>query len=485
MRECDVGLNERRCIARGTLGLYGSIVTVATYNGSKSPPPEPLVNIIVRALKHCITEHPVLCTTIPDAETEKPQLASVSLMDLRKHMRFVDNSSPSGADISNGIQPLLEQVHNEPFTHYEFLPPWRIYVVPLQASSTLSSVRFRIALASSHALADGMSGLAFHSSFLKALNQIENLGFNSDPVWTVPPSRSPILPPLEIAVRLPISWSFLLRPALNEYLPSWITNILGIKDTMAADTWCGAAVRPKRNNSTELLHTGVRTAFVSQKTMRRVLKVCRAHHARLTGLLTQITARALAQGLRPRGQYYNQVVATIAIDLRKCIPEAKNHIANYNSSTNMTLAIPENIEQGFTNEEWEAVRHTTNVLADRSSTLADQPVALLKYLSNIRPWVLKQALKPSDVSFGISNLGVVTGVPTFNTRDGRGWAVEAVAFSQSADGTGQPLNVNVASIEGGPMTLIITWWPGMLGVDDEDAFVEEVVGSIVHQLDSI
>lgn len=43
-----------------------------------------------------------------------------------------------------------------------------------------------------------------------------------------------------------------------------------------------------------------------------------------------------------------------------------------------------------------------------------------------------------------------------------------MTFSQSANGVGVPLNINVASVSGGPLDITLTWWPGMLpdGVAD-------------------
>lgn len=82
----------------------------------------------------------------------------------------------------------------------------------------------------------------------------------------------------------------------------------------------------------------------------------------------------------------------------------------------------------------------------------------------------------------MSNLGLFNATATENTSDKQRWSVEAVVFSQSADGVGPPLNVNVASAQGGPLALVLTWWAGMLGIEDEEMFVEEVCQHILDQL---
>ena len=60
-----------------------------------------------------------------------------------------------------------------------------------------------------------------------------------------------------------------------------------------------------------------------------------------------------------------------------------------------------------------------------------------------------------------------------------------MVFSQSADGTGWPFNINFASVKDGPLAVVITWWPGMLGVDNEEAFVGEICHGIELQADAL
>lgn len=472
------GYNERRCITRDVLGLYGCIITVATYNGSLSASGELSLEDIVKALKQCITEHNVLSTAIEDAKTERPQLTRVSQMDLLAHVYIKDALDPEG-NVTQRIQPLLEQAHNEPWVD-DGLPQWRVYIAPLLPISSSSWKTFHLAFASSHALADGMSGLCFHSSFLRALRGMNELEFDTDPIWNIP-SNTYLLPPLDRAATFPISWSFFLRPAVNEFLPTWVTSALGLRDTQADDVWCGASTRPERSMSSELIPTAVRTAFVSHETLQRVLNVCKSHNARMTGLLNHLTARALAQALRSRGHNYSKFIAQTAMDLRKCIPNAKNCMANYNTADSENLSTPADPRQSLRSEDWEAVGRSTQRLAEASSTLVDHPVALLKYLTNIRTWMVKQVTKPADASFGMSNLGTSDA----DMIAGEGWSVKDMIFSQSADGLGPPLNVNVASVQGGPLALVITWWPGMLEVDDEGEFVEEICESVVNQLELI
>ncbi len=408
-------------------------------------------------------------------------LARALKVNLDDHLVFVDPGDVAH-DANEKTQHLLGIIQNKPFTDYELRPQWRLWVMPAAETSSTTPTSFYIAFATSHALADGMSSYAFHRTFSGALSSACKPEGDSDPIWIGSPVKD-ILPPLDRDAKLPISWSFLLRPALAEFLPAFLAKALGVKDRVAEDAWYGSSIRPGRDGSTQLLRTKVHVASVSQATLQRVLDLCRKHHARLTALLNHLTAHALAEALHKRGQSYHTFVAETAVDLRSCIPQAHDEMANYPSAVDSVIKLPSDSasKREFAVQDWNFISQSTKRLRERSDTLVDQPTALLSYLSNFEQWVSKRAAQPAKESFGMSNLGVFApDATTTNDLD-----VTQMVFSQSADGTGPPLDVNVASVKDGPLTLTMTWWPGMLGVEDEDAFAGNVLTNIVAQLERI
>ena len=424
----------------------------------------------------------MLSTSVQDAKSERPQLVKVSAMNLEEHVHIEPDTDTSGdsSEEAQIMESLLERIHNVPLLDPHLQPQWRIHVLPLQSTASSSRMRFHVAFASSHALADGMSGMIFHSAFLRALRDLEHNDFSTNSAFS-PPTTTKLQPPLEHAADMPISWSFLLGPLFREYLPTSFTRMLGLDSDLTQDTWFGASKRPERTDHTELIPTAVRVVLVPPKTLRDALATCRAHNSRLTGLLNHLVARALAQALQKRGLNYGKFITQTAIDLRRCIPDSKRSMGNYVSAVPEVLSVYPKSHgdlENLSDEDWTAVCRSTKRLSEASSTLSDQPIALLKYLSNFREWTLKNAGKPADASFSVSNLGV------FDEDSPADFEVEDMLFSQSADGTGAPLNINVASAKGGSLAIVITWWPGMLGVDDEDVFVEEVCQSITVQLKS-
>lgn len=130
-------------------------------------------------------------------------------------------------------------------------------------------------------------------------------------------------------------------------------------------------------------------------------------------------------------------------------------MANYVSATTETISIDVTCQsQGLSDFNWADISKITSRLSAASKTLSNQPVGLLRYLSNFRGWTLKNAETRSDTSFEISNLGVFDGGDAGSTPSG--WCVEQILFLQSANGTGPPLNFNIASAKGGDLTVTAT-----------------------------
>ncbi|EME48243.1 hypothetical protein DOTSEDRAFT_51453 [Dothistroma septosporum NZE10] len=474
------GLNERRCIARDVLGLYGSIVTLGTYSTSIS---EALSKTIIhQALKQCITQHAALCTVVQRADSENPQLARVARIDLGDHVVLLEEQATS-RDYPAVAKDILETAHNHALDDYETRPQWRLFTAPLASKTSSEAARhYLIAFASSHALADGMSGLAFHKAFLNALCDVQESPRNDSAIFE-PHTSIQLPPPQESVGNFTISWSFLLGSLVREYCPTWLVRTLGIGQNTVdpptgAKTWTGPSRRPSLPaGAADLVQTAVHVAAVTHDVLQIALGQCRQHDAKLTALLNHLVARALAAALRSRDQTFNRFTSQIAIDLRSCLAAGRDQITNYVSVVEEVIDVSETTG-ALTERDWRAISETSKKLAQASSTLADQPVGLLKYLSNFRGWTLKNAANQAEASFGMSNLGTFTSSTTTESN----WKVENMIFSQSANGPGTPFDVNVASVKGGDLMIVISWWPEMLGVADERTFVEQLSSLVVQQL---
>jgi hypothetical protein len=441
------------------------------------PPGHDFSEYIVKALKQCIAEHAVLSTAVVDAETEQPKLVKTpGPIDVKEHVKILDKSLVD-VTLEKTIQNFLLHAHNDPLPRLEEQPAWRVYVL---STNVKGQPGFHLAFSSSHALVDGRSGFVFHRSFLNAFRKVKDLPFDS--TWTFEPeSTAEILRSMEKIANLSISWSYLLRPLLGEYLPPFLSRALGVVADTPGATWCGAPQRTQMPEPAQLVTTALRMKSITGPTVKQVLDVARKHESRLTGLIIRLVCRALVKCLDSHGRAYDTFNVDTAIDLRSCMPSAKDIMGCFPSALEEAITVSTKVDLPLGDEDWNSARHLTSRLAQASNTRADQPVGLLRYLIDYRQWTLKKASNPPDSSFGMSNLGVFDG-----TADGmEKWQVTDMVFSQSADAAGTPFNVNIASAKGGSLNIGISWWPGMLGVDNENKFVEEVLEDVSSQLEGL
>ncbi|PPJ58313.1 hypothetical protein CBER1_04502 [Cercospora berteroae] len=465
-------LNEKRCIVREYLSLYNNIITIGTYFG-----PSQLTTVTaIKALKRCIIQHPALSTTIRYQPTEKFELVRPAKVDISQHLQIVDDIGQGNAFLQN----ILDRLHNDPIVEDDSIPQWKAVVVRLETG-------FHLAFSCSHGLADGRSGQAFHATFLETLQNLSSYDQDIDEDTILPTTKqwNPP-PPMERLGNLTISWKFLLGPLANEYFPKAVTRFLGLAEEKVEDLWLGAKEKPALPEEGELLATGVRVASVPADVLELVLVSARMHDAKLTGLVSFLIARALARSLQKRGQAYSSFLAPLPIDLRRALGKGQGQIANYVSNIVEMISIPSTriSDQDLSDSEWLQVRNTTARLLTASGTLADQPVGLLKYLMNFREYTLKKAKAPATESFEVSNVGLFDGTGAAEDASPQ-WRVDQMLFSQSANAGGPPLNFNLASAKGGDLTITATWWRQMLGVRDEDAFVQEVCDALVEDMNHL
>ena len=114
----------------------------------------------------------------------------------------------------------------------------------------------------------------------------------------------------------------------------------------------------------------------------------------------------------------------------------------------------------------------TDKLAVAANELCDQPIGLLRYLTNVRSWVLSQVGQSRDCSYELSNLASFRPSGPIQRC-----SVSEMVFCQPADVTGAPLTFNVVSVTDGPLSIAVSWQIGALDLPpgkDETEFVHAV-----------
>lgn len=161
------GGNERRCIVRQALDYYRTLIVAAEYTCTVNTA-TPLKSTLIKALKHCISVHPILSATILGEETESPAFGRPPVLRLDHHFQFVNLETYSGqsnSDQQELIKSVLLRIHDEPFKSRDQIPPWKIIVGGMKEENS-----FLISFAYYHSHGDGKSGLVFHKTFLEGEN---------------------------------------------------------------------------------------------------------------------------------------------------------------------------------------------------------------------------------------------------------------------------------------------------------------------------
>lgn len=294
--------------------------------------------------------------------------------------------------------------------------------------------------------------------------------------------KTPLVPPIETAGRLYISWSYLLGPLLGAYMPKLVSGYFNFRASAtpeAKNFWCGHDTF----HDSDGFHTGVEMVTISNEKIQKVLARCREHRAKFTGLLHQLIARGLGRAL-PADQTAECFISQTAIDLRRCLTQITDDDMGLCPSGYYETFPRTDPKQwggwataGDDSTIWTAARATTEALTKCASTLTDQPIGLLAYLRNFYPWMRGQIGKRRDCSYELSNL--LSFDPGLSTT----WRMGSVYFSQPANATGGCLSFNVVSRKGGDMVIILSWQIGALDVEDEQRFASRVCNSIYSSLD--
>ena len=397
-----------------------------------------------------------------DSGTEKPYYAPLPISDLSEHIEILPLAEST--DKLEAIESVTQHILDT--RPYNDKPAWKIVVLPLKCPDSRDSSRCFIAFSFSHAVGDGISGLAFHKSFLAGLQ---------DPLSSsnLTPADGAMPEPFDTKKNLPISLSYLLAPALGQYLPKFISRALGMRaavSTTSASTWLGnGKVFFDENDH----RSGARIFKLDGAIVSKLVEGCREHDTKLTSLLHQIIIHALSTSLSADDGIDNFASQT-AINMRHHVDVPNDTMGLY--VTGFFDVHPRTTDMGGI---WQAAKEMNERLYECSSRLENQSIGLLRYLISMRSWTEGKLGGPKDSSYELSNLlAFDPGAQPENPK----WALGNMVFAQPANVTGSPLVINVVARKEADLVCTITWQIGALGIEDERAeyaFVDKVIEAAV------
>ncbi|RYP65434.1 hypothetical protein DL771_008306 [Monosporascus sp. 5C6A] len=466
--------NEVRTISREDLGLYNAVVVGGVYEFDRSEVDPKSPRSFIGPLQHCIDTHPPLSVVIKDKHTDKPFYERVPTVDLHDHISIMNDdrggrsNQPSSETVA--IEQVLPYILDQPLPSSS--PPWRLVVLPLSSPEADRS-RCLVVFAFSHALADGIGGLAFHRTFLAALRS----GTNGHDTALYDTPKAELKPPFDTPERLPISWGFLLAPLLATILPQWIADKLGLRADVAGvnpGTWTGSPIFCDPNNLT----SRVKLLEINASKLRGALARSKENGAKLTAVIHQLIVRAVSMALPDREA--TNFVSQTAVNMRRALGISGDEMGLFVNGYYETHPRVDGPDAALSDEAWAAARSMTAKLVESATTLADQPLGLLRYVPSMRKWTTGKLGQRRDCSWEVSNLGAVCDTEANRTTNVHRCKMTKMLFCQPANPTGPPIAFNVASVDRGSLLFAISWQSGALGMpeDAEREFIDAVSTSI-------
>ena len=386
---------------------------------------------------------------LKDKDTEKPIWEGVSNVKLDDHISIIQDQATEGGDEAAIVEKVLPSIVDRRFTASS--PPWRIVVLPLPSRQGTTKPRCFVAFASSHSIADGGAGLAFHGTFLKGLR--ESTKEKTESLTITVPGRA--LPePFDTPERLPISPDFL--------------RSIATASVVDAGTWTGSPVFLEPQ---EGLQTRIRLLEIEAPLVQGALRASRAHKTKLTATIQQLINRALSNAVTD-GDVTNFASQT-AIDLRSA-SGAGLEWGIFVSG--LAAAHPRiNASQPISDEMWAAASSMSEKLADSSSKLENQVIGLLRFVPSHKESMVSKLGGKREGSYALSNMLAFDG-----GDEGYNCRISKMVVASSAAVPSAPLSFCIISVKSGSLMCTVSWQPGALGcpIEEEAFFVDEICTSL-------
>jgi len=433
------------------------------YNLPKRAQRSRIEDVLFPALASVIARHASLCCTIVNEATEDPlfvRLESIILKDIVTFISLHDEDS---------LRQHLEQLHDQSWTHLEQRLPWKLVV--FQHPTTEDNV-IDIAFVFHHAIVDGLSAAAFHNSLLQAFQAFTSEQNEVTKIFEVVQTSQnlKLLAAVEDLVQLPISWGFLAGQVLREFGPGLLYRSQGT-------LWSGASCAPLEKLP---YSPRIRIVAIPAPKVDAMLKAARAKKATVTSLVTGILVVALVD-LIPEAERF---LGATPYSMRGWTGTSDDEIVNQVSvlDTVYDQALLDTVRASpmdSTARVWEVAHRFQNDLrAELHRCPKDVSVGLLPYISNYREMFLKKINRPREATFEVSNLGL------FNPdkkEDELGsevspCSIESMLFTQGPNVVGPAINVNCATVRGGPLNISITWQDGVV----DESIIDGIVRAFEH-----
>ncbi|KAJ5092510.1 hypothetical protein NUU61_007380 [Penicillium alfredii] len=408
------------------------------------------------ACEALIAEHPSLSAIPVDDDTQQPYFARLPEVNLDHVVSFTQRQAdfpgvhPGNSDPAPDLdlQALLETQHNIPFSASNAF--WRLCIL----LSPGASHRFTAAFVFHHAIGDGNSGKAFHTTFVRALHAVMSTETKS----LIKSPQTPLLPNIEAVHPLPLSFFYLAKKVFQAKIWS------GGREP---GLWTGSKIQPPSP-------THLRLVPFPKQLVESLINRCRQERTTITAVLQTVVARSLFANLPAE---FSRLNCSGALSCRRWLPDIITDdsmgvwVQDYSETYSRdNLALPSNTSFPWT----EAQRSRQTIEAALAQQGRDCGVNLLKFVNDFQQELCLSKLGVDrDQSFEVSNIGVVRSESDPSRPEIRG-----MVFSQCAGVIGNAVQVSVATGGDGCLVLAFSWQDVVV----EDELVDAVIGSVKDDL---
>ena len=434
-----LGRLERYAITRNHLGFYNCICCTAYY---KSDNVSISKDLVVAALASVLAKNPALSAIPAGEDTPEPYFLRPQIVDLERHVSFVTRQKPLD---NEGDDPELEEQHelqlNKPVADpSEFLPPWRLVI--LLDPKTKSE--FTACLVYHHAIADGMSGKAFHECFSSALSEASPTGLQSK----VHTPDLPLSPPLEVLHSLPISYWFFIRSIWEAFFRR-----------VPAGLWSGGIYKLP-------LRTRLRTVIFPTDTSIRVVERCRENGTTVTAMAQAVVAAATFEAVP---QEFSILHCEGTMSLRRFLPP---NIIHERSMGYWVSSFSEYYRRGGT--IWDEARRSRTAIEKLVANKGrDLEISLLRYVKDFDSFFLSRLGRKRARSFDLTNVGIFR-----DSQQSKHWKAGRMIFTQSACVSGSAFAVSIVTGGDGSLALSYSWQEGVV----EEQVMQQIIDTVSLKL---
>ncbi|KAM5345641.1 hypothetical protein ACJ41O_011502 [Fusarium nematophilum] len=415
------------------------------------------------SLQATVRQHPGLLYGVSNEVKDGiPLYTQLSQIDRQDVLEIIDSrdvgltiGESNGETADSMLSHILGQKHADAWPDNK--PAWKVILlehIHSGGSDHVALARLDVAFFAHHAIADGLSGVAFHASLMDNFPSIS--ASLSPPSW-----------PMALNEMRPV-------PAAVEECVDCLSCTCAVcsssPSTCDQRVWAGTAM--SRVPMVDF-RSMVRIVAISARNLSVVLQKCKRSGITLTGLLHAVICTSLCRVIKEEVPGFRAVTPfSVRRHTKASNGDVVNHVSFLTSYVGGTqLSRVKGCEGGSAAEEQHITQMARSIGSDMAAKVKQFPhdgmATQLSRIQDLMSHCRCQGGRARQHTYELSNLGSSSDVVP---PDDSNLALEKLVFTQCGMGAGPAIGFNCVSTRGGPLTISITWQEGVV----EESLIERV-----------